>query len=533
MAELTKEQIEAIQNYHKEIETIEIFTEAVRKTPGQYLSDIGTVGWMSAIREIIQNSTDEMNREISPCNKVWVEYFEGINRLIVSDNGRGLDPADMIRVYTSQHTSTNYKKQRGVYVSGLHGLGSKCTNAVSIRFNVKSYRLGKGYEIEFKEGKPLKKYANGPLEIPNKGNKQGLVVDCEPDLKIMKEINLTCQEILLFLETMVPLLNHGACVEFIGHLINGTVIRKNIVNEFGIQTYLMRQTEKPLIKPIVYSVDTGEMRVDVAISYEANLNAQSNIITFANMTPVKTQYSTPSQGFFQGLCQFFRNHMNKVYLANSKKKIEVISNDIVVGLIGAISAYHMDIMFNSQAKDICKNPEFVDFVKEVTINALKEWSKNNPDDLQKLCEFFKDVATARLKADKEKITISKKYKTTEFWNLPEGFKKAERKDHLELFIVEGLSAAAPCAEGRDPLYQAVFPIRGKMLNAFSTPKARFLENKEVQGIISILNCGIGKNCDANACHYDKIIILNDADSDRMLSLKGVNPFEKLIIAGKF
>ena len=368
--ELTKAQIEAIKNYSKEIQTIERFTDAVRKTPGQYLSDIGTAGWFNAVREIIQNATDEMNREVSPCNAVWVEYFEGINRLIVSDNGRGIDPSDIVRVYTSQHTSANYVKKKGVYVSGLHGEGSKCTNAVSSRFTVLSYRLGKGYKIEFSEGRPTNKYKDGPKEIPNKDNRQGLVIDCEPDYKIMKEVTLSCQEILDFLENMVPLLNYGAYVEFIGHCSNGTVIRKEIKNEYGIQTYLMRQsTDKLIIKPIVFSYDTGEMRLDVAISYDANFNTQSNIITFANMSPVKTQYSTPSIGFLQGISQFFRTHMNKVYLANSKKKIEVINNDILTGLIGAVSAYHMDIMFNSQAKDICKNADFVDFAKQVTINS--------------------------------------------------------------------------------------------------------------------------------------------------------------------
>ena len=522
--ELTKAQIEAIKNYSKEIKTIERFTDAVRKTPGQYLSDIGTAGWFNAVREIIQNATDEMNREVSPCDAVFVEYFEGINRLIVSDNGRGIAPEDIIRVYTSQHTSANYIKKKGVYVSGLHGEGSKCTNAVSSKFIVLSYRLGKGYKIEFSEGRPLAKYKDGPKEIPNKQNKQGLVIDCEPDYKIMKEVNLSCKEILDFLENMVPLLNYGSYVEFIGHCANGTVIRKEIKNEYGIQTYLMRQsTDKLIIKPIVFTYDTGEMRLDVAISYDANFNTQSNIITFANMSPVKTQYSTPSIGFLQGISQFFRNYMNKVYLVNSKRKIEVINNDILTGLIGAISAYHMDIMFNSQAKDICKNAEFVDFAKQTTINALMEWSKNNPDDLLKLCEFFKDVAVARLKADKEKTNISKKYKTQAFWDLPPGFKKAERKDHLELFIVEGLSASAPCCAGRNPLYQAIFPIRGKMLNAFSTPRAKFLENKEVQGITSILGAGIGKNFDIEKCKYDKIIILSDADSDgyhiRVLLLK--------------
>lgn len=513
-AELSKEHIEAIKNYSKEIETIKLFVDSVRQNPGEYLSSIGNEGWFNAVREVIQNATDEMTREISPCNAVYVEYWEGIHRCIVSDNGRAIPPEDIIRVFTTQHTSTNYKKKKGVYSAGMFGEGAKCTNAVSSRFTVLSYRLGKGYQIDFSEGKPLPKYHMQPKEIPNKDNRQGLVVDFEPDFKIMKEITITCQDILNFLDNLVPLLNIGAYVDFTGHCANGTLLHKTIINEEGIKTFLTRQTDKPMIKPIYFSYDDGVMRLDAAFTYEANPNLDYNIITFANMSPVNTQLSTPSQGFIQGLCQFFRNHMNKIYLANSKRKIEVINNDITTGLIGALSAYHMSIIFSSQAKNVCKNLEFVDFAKQVTIKALMDWFKDHPDDLQRLCEFFKDVAVARLKVDKEKINISKKYKAQAFWDLPSGFKKAERKDHLELFIVEGLSASAPCTAGRNPLYQAIFPIRGKMLNAFSTPRAKFLENKEVQNITAILGAGIGKNFDIDKCKYDKVVLLTDADYDR-------------------
>ena len=511
--QFTKEQIEAIKNYGKEIQTIKLFVDSVRQNPGEYLSSIGNEGWMNGVREVIQNSTDEMNREVSTCTAVFVEYWEKTHRCIVSDNGRAIPPEDIIRVFTREHTSTNFKKRRGVYSSGLHGVGAKCTNAVSSRFTVISYRLGKAYKIDFAEGKPLPKYKMEPKEIPNKDNRQGLVVDFEPDFKIMKEITITCVDILNFLENLIPLLKIGAHIEFIGHLADGKVIRKELTNTDGVITFLIRQTEKPMIKPIVFGYDNGEMKVEVALTYEANPSASYQVLTFANMTPVNTQLSTPSQGFFQGITSFFRNHMNKIYLASSKKKIEVINGDILTGLIGAISSYHMNIMFDGQAKNTAKNIEFVDFVKQVTIKSLLEWSKNNPDDLQKLCEFFKDVAVARMKADKEKVNISKKYKTQSFWDLPPGFKKAERKNNLELFIVEGLSASAPCAAGRNSLFQAIFPIRGKMLNAFSTPRAKFLENKEVQGILAILGAGYGKNFDISKCPYDKVIILSDADYD--------------------
>lgn len=514
--DLTKEQIQAIKDYDKEIKTIELFVDSVRQNPGEYLSSIRNEGWMNAVREVIQNSTDEMNRDESPCNYVKVEYFEVINRCIVTDNGRALSRENIVRVFTREHTSTNFIKKKGVYSSGLHGVGSKCTNAVSKRFSVTSYRLGKGYHIDFSEGKPLPEYKMIPKEIPNPNNIQGLVVDFEPDKKIMKEITLQCEDILLFLENLVPLLKINATIEFIGHKSDKkTVIRKILVNETGIGTFLVRATDKPYIRPIIFGDEyDGEMKCEIAITFESDINKGANVITFANMTPVNTQLSTPSQGFFQGLQTFFRNYMNKVYIPTFKRKVEIINSDVTTGLIGVVSASHINVMFDGQAKNVCKNIELTDFVKQVTMQNLAKWSKERPEDLQKLCEFFRDVATARSKIDKEKINVSKKYKTSSFVDLPEKYKKAENKEGLELYILEGDSASASASAGRDTRYQAIFPIRGKMPNAFSTTKEKFLQNAEVQAILTILNNGNwGKNFDINKCPFDRVVILADADYD--------------------
>lgn len=519
---LTKEQIDNIKNYDKKIKTLETFAESVRKNPGQYLSDIGNEGFMNCIREILQNATDEMERTISPCNKVWIEFYEGSYRTIVTDNGRGLPPEDIVRIYTSDHTSTNYDKKQGDgYTSGVHGSGSKAVNAVSSIYRVTTYRLGKGYTIEFSEGKPLKRYAIKqdkkisyyPKEIPNKQNLQGTIVDFEPDFKIMGQITITVEDVYNMIKDLLPLYNINDEIEFTGYKLDGTVIHDDMINKDGVLTFLIRNTTKPLIKPIMYRFDNGLMKLDAAITYTANINQGPLVETFANCTKVDTERSTPSKGFYKGLCDFFRNYMNKIFLANSRKNIEVTNSDCLTGLIAAIASAHIHPIFDSQAKNVCKNKDLYDFVKDLTTQALNNWSKENPDDLQRLCGFLKDVATARINADKEKIKIDKKYRTNTLTGTPKGFIKAENKNHLELFIVEGLSAASPCQTGRDTSFQAIFPIRGKMPNAFSKTKAEFLKNEEVQAIIGILGCGYGKNFDISKCKYDKIIILSDADFD--------------------
>jgi len=516
-AKLTAEQKKAIENYSKQIKTIELFVDSVRQNPGEYLSSIGDEGWINACREVIQNGTDEMGRDVSPCDTVWIEYFDGINRMIVADNGRGIPAKDIVRVFTREHTSTNFVKEKGVYPSGLHGVGAKCTNAISSRFAVTSFILGKAYFIEFSEGKPLPKYKNGPKEIPNKGDRQGLLVDFEPDLKIMKKITIGWRDILNLLENLVPLIKIGSKIEFIGHDVNGKTFKKTLVNENGIGSYIERMISPknpPIIKPIIFGYDNGVMKVESAFVYTNNLNASANILTFANVTPVDTLRSTPSQGFFQGLYQFFRNYMNKIYLSNNRSKLEVINSDIGVGIVGAVAAAHMDVMFDGQAKNVCKNEDFVEFCKSVTFKALEAWSKNNPEDLQKVCEFIKGVATARNKANKEKDKISNKFKGNSFIDAPQNYAKPENKKNIELLIVEGLSAGSSAKAGRDTRTQGIYPIRGKMPNALSTPKQRFLNNEEVQGLLAVIDQGgYGKSFDLKKCPFDKIILMPDADYD--------------------
>lgn len=512
--QLSKEQVKVIESYAQKIKTIELFVDSVRKNPGEYLSSIGNEGWMNCVREVFQNGIDEMSRPISFCDTVWLTYDERIHRCIVEDNGRALAPGIICRVFTREHTSTNFDKAKGEYPSGLHGVGSKCVNAVSSRFSVYSYYLGKCYYLEFSEGKPLKKFKNAdPIEMPNKNGRQGLVVDFEPDFSIMKTITITCEDVLKLASNIVPLTKPGNKVIFTGYKANGKVIKEVLVNKDGVLEYLINKTRRPLIKPILYAFDSGVMKADIAMTWEADLSASYDVITFANMTLVNTQLSTPSNGFLRGVQDFFRNYMNKIYLANNKRATEVVSGDILTGLKAAVASAHMNVMFDGQAKNVCKNQDLFDFVKKLTMDYLNTWVQQNPEDVQKLCGYFKDVAAARAKADKAKVDVTKKYKADDFTKAPKGFVKAEAKDGLELFIVEGDSASSPCELGRNSKFQAIFPIRGKMPNAMSTSREKFLANEEVRSILSIIGCGYGKNFDITKCKYDKIIILSDADVD--------------------
>ena len=153
---LTQEQIESIQNYGDQIKTLKDFVEAVRQNPGMYIGHLGDEGFINMIREIFQNAYDELNRTISPCDHIVVSFDERTFTVIIEDNGRGIPFGHIIRIFQDQHTSSNYEKKPGEYSSGLHGVGSKVTNALCKKFKIESYNsiIGEGRVVEFDYGYP-------------------------------------------------------------------------------------------------------------------------------------------------------------------------------------------------------------------------------------------------------------------------------------------------------------------------------------------------------------------------------------------
>ena len=187
-----KDYSEQILSYGQQIKTISSFVDAVRKTVGQYLGYNDTRGHINMIREILQNSFDEMEKKDSPCNSIWVEYDESTLMCRVRDNGRGIPFGNIESVFTRQHTSSNYIKKPGEYSSGRHGVGSKVTNACSKVFTVESYLYtGEARKVEFKDGHPWKK---GEAKIPNTNKYQGTVISFIPSLVI-----------LLYTKSLVPI----------------------------------------------------------------------------------------------------------------------------------------------------------------------------------------------------------------------------------------------------------------------------------------------------------------------------------------
>ena len=513
MAKLPKDNIidfeESIRNYGSKIEHIETFVAAVRKLPGMYIGALGNTGWKSCIREIFQNAIDEMIRKESPCHYVKLTFDERYQSVVVEDTGRGIPHGKIIEIYAGAHTSSNYTKKPYEYTSGVHGVGSGVAMALSKQFVVESYVLGKAKKVEFISGIPTNE---NEIDIPCPKDRQGTTVSMAPDLDILNEVTLTCDDILDLILKVYPLVNIGDRIDFVGIDSSGKIkYQEELVNKDGIIASLMMRTNTPLVAPIYFKEDTGFMKAEVAFTYDASdLTSAEDIVSYANFTP--TTSGTHVSGFMDAVCNFFRNYMNKYYLGE-KSKISAVNNDIKTGLKVIIAAAHLNPVFAGQFKGILSNEDMAKFVKDLTTKSLEEWSKNNPGDLQKICKYLKEIAEIRSKSDDSKIKLSNNYEASAITGKPKKYIPPSGNKNLELIIVEGDSALGSVKNSRDSKVQGIFPIRGKLPNAFKESRAKFLANNEIASIITIIGAGYGKNFDISKCKFDKVIFLADADPD--------------------
>ena len=438
--QLSQEQLSAINNYGKDIQTLKDTVTAIRKLPGMYCAGKGNKGFISLIREIFDNAIDQVVDPSSPADYITVYYNMITLEVEVSDNGKGL-PFDTIeRAVTAQHTSKNYTKKKGEYSSGVHGSGLKVTNALSSECHIQSFRYdGTAMQLDLKEGYVVGK---GAYPIKNKECRQGLVVRFIPSTEVLGELSLDWKAVYHLVKDIISLTPIGSRVHFEAVDLNNQRHIEDIVNADGIMTKLISSVKAPICKPIMISYDNGDFKLDTAFTFDTSdngsIDSEPSITAFCNMCPtIAGEHIT---GSIEGICKWFCNYMNNIYLANqkAKDKLKIIPNDIKNGLNIVISAFCLEVIFVGQDKQQLAVPEMAIFARQTIMNGLEQWSKSNPQDLLKLCKFFKDMGELRMKQDKDKVKIVQKYSSsTATGGLPRKYVRPLGKEHIEFYIVEG------------------------------------------------------------------------------------------------
>lgn len=468
-------------------------------------------------REIYSNSIDQILAKDSPGN--WFSFFydERTTEVRIEDNGKSLPFNDIVRILTANHTSKNFEKKLFDYSSGLHGSGSKIVNSLSLIYVIEAYHYdGTAVKMEFEKGYPKTKE---PVKIPNPDKKQGLVTYFIPDPEIMGEdIRLEWKKSYTRIKQAMSLTPIGSICDFTAIDINGKKFTERIINKDGIITDLIMKVNNPINKPIIFNADDGIHKLDIAFCYDAGNSEtgpddKEDVTSFANFSP--TLGGTHVDGSIEGICRWFMMYMNNIYLSSQKNsKIKVTFADIKSGLNVFISAAHLDPILTGQSKEMLSNEDMTGFCKEVVMKGLDNWSKTNPQDLAKICKFLKEMAELRLKQEAGKAKIVTKYAKNPITNLPRKYVKPTGKTGIELFIVEGDSALGKAKEDRNTEFQGLFPIRGKIINAFKASRQAFFSNEEVQGITQIIfGQEYRKGLTVEDAKVEKIIIMADADVD--------------------
>lgn len=502
---------ERAKNYGSEIQQISDFVAQVRQTPDVFIGKVKeNAAFITMTREIFQNSIDEILKGNAFSPVIKVQYDERNHQVTVSDNGRGIPHGKIGVIFGESHTSSNYVKEPYKYSAGKNGCGGSTTNALSSKFTVDSYVLGKAVHVEFIEGHIWDK---GEQKINCPKDAQGSVISFIPNEQVIGEVTSTWKDIYDLLAMITPSAPIGTVVQYTAIDKRGVKHNETIENKDGIITYLINMTQQPFIAPIIISNDDGTRKMDVAFTYDTSVeNGDEAIISLNNTCP--TDGGTHVIGCLDGITRYFRDYMNKIYLANNKNnKLTCTVGDIRQGLKLAVSTFHLKALYNGQAKELLDNDDMKPFCSQTIMDGLNVWAQSHSGDLQKLCKYFKEVIEMRLRQDKEKVKLSNKFEASSLTGLPAKYLKPNGTRNLELIIVEGDSAFGSARLSRDPNCQGIFPVRGKVPNAFEKTLIEMLSNPEIAGILHILDSGYGKRFDISKCKFIKVIIMADADPD--------------------
>ena len=527
--------------------------DAVRKRPGMYIGDTDDgSGLHHMVFEVIDNSIDEALA--GHCKNISVA-INSDNTVTVEDDGRGI-PVDMHKgekmsaaevIMTQLHAGGKFDHDSYKVSGGLHGVGVSVVNALSEKLELSIFRDGKEYEIKFKDGNSIK-----PLKQIGKTKKNGTRINFLPSKEIFSAIKFS-STILEKRIRELAFLNKGISIKLVDntskklkeivHKYDGGIIEfvRHINNKKPI---LVNKNEKEIFKKPIY-VTSSKNNVVVECSFEWNAGYSEEVLPFTNNIPQKDG-GTHLLGFRSALTRV----INK-YIADrqsKKNKVTLSGEDIKEGLTAVLSIKMPDPKFSSQTKDKLVSSEIRNVVEHIISEKVSTWFDQNPSVTKTVIEKITQAAMARDVARKARDSVRRKG-TFELSGLPGKLAdcQIQKREGTELYIVEGDSAGGSAKQGRVREYQAVLPLRGKILNTYVNGKtngedistkalSKMMSSNEIVTLINALGTG-SKDFNIENLRYDKIVIMTDADVDgshiRTLLLTFFNnhPFNKLIENG--
>lgn len=494
--------------------------EAVRKRPAMYIGDIGEKGLHHLVYEVVDNSIDEALAGF--CSDIKVTIRED-NSITVRDNGRGI-PVDFHEkeqksalevVLTVLHAGGKFDKGTYKVSGGLHGVGVSCVNALSSYLCAEVHRDGKMYTMEFSCGIPTTE-----LKVVGETDDRGTIVTFRPDDSIFITTEYK-YDILASRLRELAFLNAGVRLSLVDERVkkeDGSFRADAFYSERGLEEFVryIDASKEPLMDKVIH-IQTEKQGVPVEVAMTYNTTYNENVYSYVNNIHT-IEGGTHLTGFRRGLSRTLKKYAEDAKLLE-KVKVEISGDDFREGLTAVISIKVAEPQFEGQTKTKLGNNEVIGAVDQAVGEALGNFLEEHPKEAKTIVEKVVLAATARAAARKAREMVQRKSPLSG-GGLPGKLADCSSKDPslCEIFLVEGDSAGGTAKQGRDRSFQAILPLRGKILNVEKAMPHKVLESDEIKNIYTALGVTIGteedtKELNIEKLRYQKIVIMTDADVD--------------------
>ena len=488
--------------------------QGVRKRPAMYIGSTGSPGFIHLLYEVLDNAVDEAMAGYANTVTIRLTREEGIDVCEISDNGRGIpvDPIPKINkpalevIMTSLHSGGKFESKAYKVSGGLHGVGLTVVNSLSEYTEVHVKRNGKLYRQRFSRGNPTSE-----LEVIGESAETGTTIKFKPDSEIFSTKSF---DTIALTERLNDLAFLSPGLKIIFH--DEREAEKKTIEYYskeGMKDFLnyLRGAQEELTRPIIISKQTDSTKIDIALEY-VNTYSES-LLSFVNKIKT-TSGGTHVTGFHGALTRSITNYYQKAQKNKKGKVVSIEGEDTREGLVAVISILMQNPEFEGQTKEKLGNTAIKTLVENTVYSELSRYFEENPSEITKILEKVTKAAEAREYARMAR-DLARKKSMFEGPVLPGKLADCTENDpeKAEIFIVEGESAAGSSKQARDRFYQAILPLRGKILNIEKASEDKIFANEQLHTMVTAFGTGIKDSFNADTTRYKKIILLTDADVD--------------------